>query len=346
VSLDFRTKKPPQADGGEPLLKGSLPLPQAMASRTPDFKNARMLTPMEREELEKAGLNLADPIPGNVADLMAEARQEHADIRQAVASQVEINRMASQEFIPTGAGVAQAREVGIQAAMKRAMAHDPLTQGATAPTKGASFKTPEPTPVVATPRGVDPEPPPNPDHDHKPGAPCPRCLHNPAQKIAEPDKNDIILYLPVLRGGRFRKTYDRFGGRVQISFRSLSTTEWDMVQAQLVRDIARGVISNEFAYGERLYDYRMVVSIESVFTDGGVPAQIPPVGEIPWEADETDRPDEANAVGALWKYLRTHVLTSETLMRTCSTTFAEFVKLRETLDLRAASPDFWQGIGS
>ena len=313
--------------------RGSLPLPDGAVVRAVGSHDASYLTAMERQSLEELNVDTSRGVPDNIADLIAQARGDDVDLEERVRQSLgpqEQRQDGDGLFVPTGEGVARAREIAIAAAA--AAAADP------GPRLAAPVETPKPgrRDDAVSPEAADAVKNDGPTH-------CKRCHHAVADAVDEPSRQDVLNYLPVLGGGRFYKRYELFGGRVVLEFRSLLTSEWDMVRAQLMHDVARGVITGELAYADRMYNYRMAASLSLAQVQGRTPLSVPPLADIPWSAGE-DRPDEANVTAALWKWVRDQTLASETMMRTCASAFSEFIQTRETLDLRASSPNFWTGI--
>lgn len=173
-----------------------------------------------------------------------------------------------------------------------------------------------------------------------PPALCPHCGWDKSKQdlleVTDEDKHSFFLNCVVGRQS-FVKTYDLYGGRVRLTFRTLSPSEQDEVYQAVVP------FSNQFqpvGYGELelLSQYRMALSLTRVEIAGEQPRMLP--GSL----DEWKSMQEVN--GEAWTltkisgYIRDFLGAG--LIVAAGRAMAQFNILMAKLMDNAENPDFWK----
>jgi hypothetical protein len=204
----------------------------------------------------------------------------------------------------------------------------------------------DPAPKVAEP---EPTPPPLPvEAESNAAAPdvlpfCPRCGWDMRQQFethpTDRDKEDFLATL--LGGQRFTKTYELFGGKIIIRFRSLLADENKLIYRQLVLDQQENRVATEAEWFAQMMDYRLACALDTITQkDGKVVAVIPPLDEL--KVDPGDNP----LATALPKQLDllNQTVAQEVTRRLVGTHLRQFQRLVEALEAMALEPSFWNGI--
>lgn len=171
---------------------------------------------------------------------------------------------------------------------------------------------------------------------------CPRCSWNLSMKFdvtpTERDKEDFLATL--LGETRFKKTYELFGGKFSVVFRSLYAEENKMVYHQLVLDQNNGRVATEAEWFTQMMDYRLACSIEAILDKDKKPLHVFP--ELNTSAEETTNSDSTPIPAQLDRINKT--LAQEVTRRLVGTHLRQFQRLVEALEAMALEPNFWTGI--
>ncbi len=169
---------------------------------------------------------------------------------------------------------------------------------------------------------------------------CPRCSYDLVNNkmVEEPTINDLNEFRAacIIGGHRYTKEYLVFGGELRITFRTLTQKEEDCVVAQVVRDGAANVNTNDLLgadYIRTQQRYRMIMSIENI-TRGGNPYNLNSFQEY-----DPDRivPDSAR-VKAYYDTVVESVLTTSSLFSVVTEYFDVFNSYVTIMELRANDP--------
>lgn len=169
---------------------------------------------------------------------------------------------------------------------------------------------------------------------------CPRCGWDMALphdvKISDADKEDFLI--SVLGNTRFRKTYDLFGGKMTVHFRSVTADENEQIYRQIALDQQSGVIETRGEWIVKLLNYRMACALEKVTgNDGKLLHEFP-------ELDTTKAEKDQTPVLPQYDLLAKTVLAQEATRRLLGVHLREFSRLTEALEAMALEPSFWNGI--
>ena len=176
---------------------------------------------------------------------------------------------------------------------------------------------------------------------------CPHCGWDlDREDTVRPTDEERRQYLAVLWGGRFRKTYELYGGALKLTFRTLTTAEVDAITTQLFVDQRRGGILNAADLGYESGRYRLVASLERVEKDGLVAHDCQPVSEVPWPGPGEDDDPRQTVLPTLRKYYDANVWPTEMLFSVVQEAFRRFASLVSKLCDGLDDPNFSTGIPS
>ena len=169
---------------------------------------------------------------------------------------------------------------------------------------------------------------------------CPRCgwdVHIPHDvKITDLDKEDFLV--SVLGNKRFYKTYDLFGGRMVVRFRSVTADENAQIYRQIALDQQNGVIETRGEWVVKLLDYRMACALAQVTDrDGKILHAFPELPGAPTGKDQTN-------ILSQYDLLAQTVLAQEATRRLLCLHLRDFCRLTEALEAMALDSNFWKGI--
>jgi len=173
---------------------------------------------------------------------------------------------------------------------------------------------------------------------------CPHCGWDASKgeltEVTEQDKTDFVQ--SIIGGIRFKKVYSLYGGRLKITFRTLTTAESDMAYKQLLvdaqNDLQSKILGDTSFYWRTLMAYRAVIAVEKVESSDNI-IEIPPIDEIEVDADSYSRPN--TKLYALFDDLVSQIMPSEMLRNSISHIYTEFQALVEKMQAMAESKDFW-----
>ena len=159
--------------------------------------------------------------------------------------------------------------------------------------------------------------------------------------ITDDDKADFVQ--SILGGIRFKKVYTVFGGKLRITFRTLTTVESDMAYKQLIvdaqKDVQSKILGDTSFYWRTLMAYRCILAVEQIDSDQGV-TDIPPISEIAVEDGSYSRPN--TKLFAIFDDMVEQIMPSELVRTTITHLYTEFQSLCEKLQAMAESKDFWR----
>jgi hypothetical protein len=161
----------------------------------------------------------------------------------------------------------------------------------------------------------------------------------------EPTDADRISFVATILGTeRFKKTYPLMGGKINVSFRSLTADETDLVFRQMRLDQIKGEILGDADYFGRLNVYRLALMVENISDgQGQIITDVPPIFDIPYDEPEFGMPSQTRIVPMV-EWFNKEVCTTESLRRVVSQKHREFQRLLEALEAQTGEPDFWRGI--
>jgi len=339
----------------QPNVRGKLPLPQGKVI------SAIKPSPSERAVLERVGWKEGDPIPTELAKVLAEVKavsdnasntppvpittkplvlstpiaietlppDQQAEYRDIISSMLQNAKVSAtqadqqkarlQELLidDAGPGVNEAIMVSEEAAAPDWPVVDDRVPEA---------ERPEAEQIAADPEAAPEEPKFDP-------VPCPHCgwARGKEDKLT-PSDLDVTNFVEAVLGGKpFRKAYTLYGGRLKMSFRTLTTQEIDAIYEQLRKDMVAGIIDNIYAERERRARYFAISMLEQLVLGTNV-YSMAPLAKMPLDKQ--------------LDMVMSKVLTTEMLVRHVTITAGEFRALADKLEVNATNPDFWKAVDS
>jgi hypothetical protein len=174
---------------------------------------------------------------------------------------------------------------------------------------------------------------------------CPRCMWDVRQswvlETTEADKQQFVG--AILGGSRFSRAVSVMGGRLQITYRSLTSEETDLCFKQLGIDLRQGRIMDDGQYFMQLQVYRLAMSVERIENGNNeCLVEIPPLFDIPYDAPAAGH--EETRLVPLVAWFNDAAVPQESLRRIVAQHHRQFQRLVEGLEAMTAEPDFWIGI--
>jgi len=187
---------------------------------------------------------------------------------------------------------------------------------------------------------------------------CPHCTWPLDQDdVPEPTYAEKMVFLHAILGQKpFEQSYTLLGGKVEVSFRSLTTQEVDAAFRQAYAEQAAGKLVTQFDFWERVNRMRLYLQLRSLRSDAyqhdlpdGLSRATNPLANALWE--ETDAlPEkmdpEDTGLGGVEHYLLTRVLRTESLNRIVAAACNRFNRLVSRLEAMVDNSDFWQATGA
>lgn len=270
-------------------------------------------------------------------DFMAEAAQLGVEeqARQAAEAQIEgqIPANASPgvvEAIRTSARAAQqAGPTAVVAPMRPRPAPSPAPEPAVAPAPATPEAAPEEAATVAGGSQAQPT--------H-----CPRCQWDMSMAFElTPTEDDRSNFVAALLGtSRFRKMIPLLDGKLQLTFRSLTAREAELLFSQLRTDIRADLVVTDADYFTKLQVYRMVMGLEKIVSEDRIVAEVPEILTVPFTAEEGK-----SLLTQMEAWFWESAVPQEPLRRIVAQHHRAFQRLVETLEAQTSEPDFWKGIG-
>ena len=174
---------------------------------------------------------------------------------------------------------------------------------------------------------------------------CPHCGWDTTKAdLVEIDADDKLDFVQSILGGiRYKKVYEIFGGRLKVTFRTLTTAESDMAYKQLVvdaqNDVQSKIVGDTSFYWRTLMAYRVAMAVERLESDVNI-VEIPPILEIEVDDEKYQRPN--TKLFALFDDLVEQIIPTELMRNTISHLYTEFQSLCEKLQAMAEQKDFWK----
>lgn len=175
---------------------------------------------------------------------------------------------------------------------------------------------------------------------------CPRCMWDVRQPWElQPEDTDKEQFVAAILGGtRFTKLISVMGGRLQITYRSLTSQETDLVFTQLGIDLRQEKLLDDAQYFMQLQVYRLAMSVERIENgNNDVLAEIPPIFEIEYDPPGPGEPEGTRLV-ELVKWFNDEAAPQESMRRIIAQHHRQFQRLVEALEAMTSEPDFWKGI--
>ncbi len=175
---------------------------------------------------------------------------------------------------------------------------------------------------------------------------CPRCMWDVRQPWElQPEDTDKEQFVAAILGGtRFTKLISVMGGRLQITYRSLTSQETDLVFKQLGIDLRQEKLLDDAQYFMQLQVYRLAMSVERIENgDNDILAEIPPIFEIEYDPPGPGEPEETRLV-KLVEWFNKDAAPQESMRRIIAQHHRQFQRLVEALEAMTSEPDFWKGI--
>lgn len=183
---------------------------------------------------------------------------------------------------------------------------------------------------------------------------CPHCnwdLQEP--DIAEPAYKDKMVFLHALLGQKpYIKEYELFGGHVLATFRTLTTSEIDVIYKQAWRDRETQKILTEIDHWERINRYRLFLQLSSLKSSGsdgfsydlpdGLSKETNPNCEATWNIGENVLHPMDTPLPLIEEWLVQNVLRTEALFRVVNFQCSQFNRLVARLEALADNSDFWK----
>lgn len=188
---------------------------------------------------------------------------------------------------------------------------------------------------------------------------CPHCLWDLADPdIPEPPYSDKLAFTQCFLGMRpFTKAYPILNGAAEVTFRTLTTREVDVVYKQAYKDKTDGKLPTDYDYWERLNRYRMFLQIQSFRASGpdgffkdlpdGYSKETNPAGNGFWVQPEqaADIHADETALPVIETWMIEEVLKTEQLFRTVNTLCNGFNRLVSKMEAMVDNSDFWRPTG-
>jgi hypothetical protein len=170
---------------------------------------------------------------------------------------------------------------------------------------------------------------------------CPKCGHLLSQevpKITDDDKHNFVQ--AILGGTRFIKEFSIYQGKVIFTFRSLFTTDSDMVFTQLEEDyVDKNPMPSD--YMRMMQEYRLALSLESFQREGQAPKNFPAPEDLK-NNPKFNSEEHATPLPQLMDYFRRDILLTENMKRNIGTKFMEFQRIVETIESHADDSTFFE----
>lgn len=355
---------PPPAAG----VRGKPPIPKGVPVFTPDPNS---LTEVERQALNDIKWKPGEQVTGNIADILAAVKGD-ADAEKAA----ELDRLAASA--PT-----QAKYAPVDASSlspdKQAEVHRRMQETMAAVANEQKFKEeqragigmPESVrdalKVADAPHGIEVEDdrPQRRQRAAEPAEPtdtgvttahpgnCPHCGWDQTvtDDIEVADGDKTVFLQSVLGEKAFTKEYDLFGGKVNVTFRTLTGKEIDKVYAQVFHEKRLGEIMTDMDFYERVNRYRLFLQIQSLRSNSfhhdfpeGFTRETNDTAATFYELPD-DRPEGETGLREVERYVVKTALKTELISNMVVNQCRLFNRLAAKLQAMADNPDFWQATG-
>lgn len=375
-----RPKNPPQQqDDDSTIPPPAKPVPGVTSGRPPlptgkavVRGNPVRLTEQERRQLEHIGWKEGQPIPQNMARIIAEAEADaEADVAEAAKRppvdpstpplEVETVQIGSlppekqdeyqgkiQQALAEEAAAQAQQERQQQTAATPEVARKVMSARQLPETEPAKPKTKAVNPKAA--QQTEPSQPRSREPLEESVAPvdfCPHCKWDLSlPDIPEPDYADRQLFLQSLLGLKpFVKDYDLVGGQIKITFRTLTRGEIDAIYSQAFREQQDGKIVTPQDFYERVNRLRLMLQLQklesTVFSHDlpdGLTKETSPNADCHWKFSD----DETEPLLRVEEFILESVLPTESLNRVVQQTCGRFNRAVSKMEALIDNPDFWK----
>lgn len=301
------------------------PIPHDFARRVGAIKDAMAAETGEALKTAAAGDHvLSVPPPVSVADLPA---SKQAELRAALE---DYNRqVAETAAFRKAVGDPSAIPPSVMDAVKAAAA--PSTGEVWTDSRQASASAPTPPPRTAPVAQPEPEP----------------------EDAVEVSRDDLLAFATKqflgTEAAAFLKEYTYLGGRFAVVCRTIPVRWVDACWSQIRMDQTAGRIATVDDLWRTVYEYRMVLGLQSVNAAGRVVevgAAVDDLMAAPYSAEYAEEPG-----GTVLPYLvktlqEQHPLSSESVWRTIYNAWRAFDKLVGAMEKRLDDPNAFAAIGS
>jgi len=360
------------------ITPGSMEFLEGLAVDRAEFlPSGTVLTEFEKEGLKKIGVDTSKPIPADIAEKLA-AHQKAMEGPVPYHPDVKMDHVLK---LPPIVDISKAPPDKVRAASDALDAYAAMRAANPTPSAASAPTSPQARPKQGgvelvddlSPRGRTAAPPQPPAQPAQPPSPtatgsavpptaapppegaggllhpkeCPHCGFDLEKQDDTPitDLDKVNFVQAVLGGQRFRQERLLFGGRLKLTFRSLTSREVDMAFRQIVvdaqADLKNRLVNDTPFYWRNLMTYRMLMSIEKVESDVNGTIEVPPVDEIDCEPPKF--PD--TKLVQVFEALIEQVCPTEQLRSVIGHAYNEFQAVCDKLQVMAESPDFWKAIG-
>lgn len=170
---------------------------------------------------------------------------------------------------------------------------------------------------------------------------CPRCgldLEHPykPEPINEEDRNTFLY--AALGSGTFEKKYTVLSGLLEVTFRTRTAEEFNLINHQLALDMSAGIITTEAQRLASNYRYNFCVSIKELKINTGNKNKVIP---IDWH-DERFKTNGSTPLRAFSQYIEQDIVISEFRYTTLATVYDKFIQIYAALLEEAQNPNFWK----
>lgn len=354
IKTDLRSKTltqaPPGASdefkiipGGMKGLTGQLPMPVG----TP-VSNIK-LTDYEKEVLKAAGWKEGEPIPPNMPKIITASRKHAMDESQTElpaspdTPAFQPPKLVAFEDLPAE------KQIEMTEAVKsfgKNMYDKTIKFGKTKTDSvdEAPIVTNDPNTieVVDTRKQVTGNESLHGDNNADHPANCPHCgwpVNTP--DVAATDEDKYAFIQSILGQIRFTKKYKLFGGKLSVEFRSITSTESDMVFRQMALDSKNGKIDTTADYYFYLMNYRLSCSLAKIESTELGNVKLPEISEYLVDQPVADGKVVDTPLVKIFDHITETVLPQESVRRIVVNQLARFQRLIEHLEVRVDDEDFW-----
>lgn len=185
---------------------------------------------------------------------------------------------------------------------------------------------------------------------------CPHCRRDLADPdVPEPPYADKLGFVQCIVGLKpFTKSYPLFNGVVEVTFRTLTTREIDVIYKQTYKDKGEGKLPTDYDYWERLNRYRMIMQLQSFRANGpdgffkdlpdGYSKSTNPSGSGFWvtpDQEATFGPEDTG-IPTIEEWLVEEVLKTEDVFRIVNNTCNNFNRVVSKMEAMVDNSDFWK----
>lgn len=213
-------------------------------------------------------------------------------------------------------------------------------------------------------QSAQPQPQPQPQSKSETGAAatlthCPHCNWDLSlDDIAEPDYADKVSFVQAMAGDiPYIRRYPLFNGMVEVTFRTLTMREIDIVYAQTYADREGGKLGSEVDFWEKINRYRLALQVVSYKSEGkngffkelpdGYSASANPHATslyVPAE-EEAKLEQGKTALPTILDWFCSDLIKNETVFRIVYNACNQFNRLVSRMEAMADNTDFWKPTG-